>query len=81
MVDLFGTVASTFFQDHGDAPSAKFDIAGHETSVIIVDDREIYDSPFLNIILEIVFDFLIKLVNLRQCHLLYLVYSTMLSIY
>jgi len=54
VIDLFGAVASSYFQSHGDSVNAKFEVAGHETSVI-VDDQVVHgDSPFLNIILEIV---------------------------
>ncbi|KAL7543186.1 hypothetical protein ACHAXR_012599 [Thalassiosira sp. AJA248-18] len=55
VVDLFGAVASTFFQHNSDAPNAKFDIAGHETSVIVVDNQVVgKDNPFLNVIFEII---------------------------
>jgi len=55
VIDLYGSVASTFFQCHDDAPYTKFDIAGHETSVIVMDDQVVFnDSPFLNVVLEIV---------------------------
>ncbi len=55
VIDLFGLVASTFFQDHVDAPNVKFDIAGHATAVILVDEQTASNnSPFLNIVLEVV---------------------------
>ncbi len=55
MVDLLGLVASTFFQDLEDAQNAKFDIAGHVTCVILVDEHaQSNKSPFLCIVLEIV---------------------------
>ncbi len=55
VIDLVGLVASTFFQDHGDAPNTKFDIAGHTTSVIFVSEQTASNnSPFLTIVLEIV---------------------------
>jgi hypothetical protein len=55
VIDLLGLVSSTFFQDHGDAPNAKFDIAGHATFVIPVDEHTASNnSPFLYIVLEVV---------------------------
>ncbi|KAL9191186.1 hypothetical protein ACHAXT_000892 [Thalassiosira profunda] len=55
VIDLFGAVASSFFPGSG---AGTFDIAGHDTSVIAVaDQEECNDSPYLNIILEIVLAF------------------------
>ncbi len=55
VIDLFGLVASSFFQDHGDAPNTKFDIAGHATSVLFVSKQTASNnSTFLTIVLEIV---------------------------
>ena len=55
-IDLFGTVASTFFLHNGDA---KFVIAGHETFVVNVEDQEALrdDNPFLKVVHEIILAF------------------------
>ena len=55
VIDLVGWVASTFFQNHGDAPNTKFNIAGHATSVIFEGKQTASNnSPSLTIVLEIV---------------------------
>lgn len=52
VIDLLGSVASTCFLH--DAQNTKFDIAGHETSVIAMDDLAVCSNPFLAVVLEIV---------------------------
>lgn len=56
VVDLFGVVASTFFRGVGNVSDIDaFDVAGNKTSVIDVNNQtEWIESPFLNIILEII---------------------------
>ena len=56
VIDLFGAVTATYFKADSDAPTATFDIAGHETSIIDLEGR-VNDSPCLTIILEIILAF------------------------
>ena len=52
VIDLYCSVLSTLFQDREDttSPMMTFNIAGHETFV----EEQTFNSPFLNIVLEIV---------------------------
>ena len=57
VIDLYGEIASTFFKERdGNESNPKFNIAGHETSILPVDGQEEFDNnnPFLHMILEIV---------------------------
>ena len=58
IIELYGSVASTFFQGHSEATMAKFDIAGHETSALVIDEQIMCNgNQFLNIVFEIVLAF------------------------